>query len=337
LEGAPVDAFRNLEASPMTRRDMLLTTLAAAGAGKTAAAAATFVGQPAAISMDGLHRQRRHARTTFGRIAYLEAGSGEATALFLHGWPLNGFHWRGSLPELAKHRRCVAPDFMGLGYSEVAPSQDLSPLAQTAMIVSLMDSLHIRSAEIVANDSGTAVAQLLVAHHPEKVRSLLLTNGDVHTNSPPEALKPAILAASRGELADMIERHLLEPDFAHSAAGLGGICYTDPTALSPEVMEVYFRPLLANGVRRSQFQRYGTSFEPNPLPEIESRLRRAEVPASIVWGGADVHFGEEWAWWLHRTLPQSRGVRLLPDAKLFFPEERPDVIVEEALRLWHGG
>ena len=40
-------------------------------------------------------------------------------ALFLHGAPLNGFQWRGAIERLSAHRRCIAPDFMGLGYSEI--------------------------------------------------------------------------------------------------------------------------------------------------------------------------------------------------------------------------
>ena len=38
--------------------------------------------------------------------------------------------------------------------------------------------------------------------------------------------------------------------------------------------------------------------------------------------------------YLDRTLPSSRGVRYLEDAKLFWPEEFPDVITEEARALW---
>jgi hypothetical protein len=38
--------------------------------------------------------------------------------------------------------------------------------------------------------------------------------------------------------------------------------------------------------------------------------------------------------YLNRTFSRSRGVRRLEGAKLFFPEEMPDVIVEEATRLW---
>jgi pimeloyl-ACP methyl ester carboxylesterase len=60
---------------------------------------------------------RRFAETPFGKIAYVERGSGDA-ALFLHGFPLNGFQWRGALDRLSAYRRCVAPDFMGQGLAE---------------------------------------------------------------------------------------------------------------------------------------------------------------------------------------------------------------------------
>jgi len=54
----------------------------------------------------------------------------------------------------------------------------------------------------------------------------------------------------------------------------------------------------------------------------------------MVWGLKDTLFGVEWAEWLHRTLPGSRGVRRVKGANLFFPEEMPELIAEEAARLW---
>ena len=49
----------------------------------------------------------------------------------------------------------------------------------------------------------------------------------------------------------------------------------------------------------------------------------------------DTLFGVEWAEWLDRTRPGSRGVRRLGEANLFFPEEMPDLIAEEAEMLWN--
>jgi hypothetical protein len=103
---------------------------------------------------------RRFAETRYGRIAYLERGAGEA-ALFLHGFPLNGFQWRDALAALSIYRRCVAPDLMGLGYTEVAEGQSVAPAAQVDMLLALLDQLSISTVDLVANDSGGAVAQLL--------------------------------------------------------------------------------------------------------------------------------------------------------------------------------
>ena len=52
-------------------------------------------------------------------------------------------------------------------------------------------------------------------------------------------------------------------------------------------------------------------------------------------GLKDTLFGVEWAEWLGRTLPGSRGVRRLEEANLFFPEEMPDLIADEAEMLWN--
>lgn len=57
----------------------------------------------------------------------------------------------------------------------------------------------------------------------------------------------------------------------------------------------------------------------------------------MVWGMADHLFDVSWAEWLDRTLPRSRGVRRVEGAKLFFPEERPELIAEEAVTLWASG
>ncbi len=55
----------------------------------------------------------------------------------------------------------------------------------------------------------------------------------------------------------------------------------------------------------------------------------------MVWGLKDVLFGVQWAEWLDRALPGSRGIRRVEGANLFFPEEMPDLIAEEAERLWN--
>ena len=85
-------------------------------------------------------------------------------AVFLHGAPLNGFQWRGAIERLSAQRRCIALDFMGLGYSEIPQQQSLAADAQADMLATFLDALEIRTVDIVASDSGGAVAQLFVRH-----------------------------------------------------------------------------------------------------------------------------------------------------------------------------
>ena len=62
----------------------------------------------------------------------------------------------------------------------------------------------------------------------------------------------------------------------------------------------------------------------------------AQTPVRIVWGMADTIFSTANADYLDRAFGGSRGVRRLDGSKLFWPEERPDVIAEEARALWNA-
>ena len=53
------------------------------------------------------HKARKFVDLPFGRVAYVEKGKGPA-ALFIHGWSLNGYQWRGALDRLHTQRRCLA-------------------------------------------------------------------------------------------------------------------------------------------------------------------------------------------------------------------------------------
>jgi pimeloyl-ACP methyl ester carboxylesterase len=203
------------------------------------------------------------------------------------------------------------------------------------MLAMLLDALHVDTVDLVGNDSGGLVSQLFVAKYPRRVKTLLLTNCDVDENNPPKPFLPFLEAAKKGTLFDQfIVSHLKDKALARSAQGMGGQAYTHPEALSDETIEAYFRPLTESPIRKEQFHQYTISLGKNELVAIRENLRAWNRPARIVWGMKDTVFGAEGADWLDRTLPGSRGVRRVDDAKLFFPEEMPDLIAEEAAKLW---
>jgi len=323
----------------MRRRRFLALTGSALAAGIVGACVpraaprrrATGTGPSRPTDAPTFRAARRFANLSFGKIAYVERGEGDA-ALFLHGAPLNGFQWRGAIDRLSPYRRCVAPDFMGLGYSEIPEHQSLAAAAQVEMLDALLDALAISEVDIVASDSGGAVAQLFVVRHPERVRTLLVTNCDVETDSPPPKVKPIIEMARAGTLAAATAEWLT--DKALARATFGAAVYRDPSSFADESIEYYVAPLVSSPLRRAQYHAYHIALEPNPLAGIEAALERSAVPVRIVWGASDDIFSQADADYLDHTFPRSLGVRRVPGAKLFFPEEFPDVVAEEAERLW---
>ncbi|MCP3168160.1 alpha/beta fold hydrolase [Myxococcus qinghaiensis] len=290
-----------------------------------------------ALDAAAYHSSRRYLDSRFGRIAYVERGKGEA-ALFLHGFPLNSFQWRGAIERLSPYRRCVAPDFMGLGYTEVAEGQSYAPAAQVDMLVELLDRLAIKSVDVIANDSGGAIAQLLVTRHPERVRTLLLTNCDVESECPPAAVLPVIEMARKGAYVDAwLAPWLADKALARSEKGFGGICYSNPSQPTDEAIEYYFAPLVRSPRGKAQAHAYTLALEDNALAGIGPALQQCTVPTRILWGTGDTLFSQSSADHLDQAFGVSRGVRRVPGAKLFFPEEYPDLIAEEARRLWGIG
>lgn len=286
------------------------------------------------ISVAEFHKTRKFVSTNQGRIAYFERGYGPV-ALFLHGFPLNSFQWRGVIPQLSEMRRCIAPDFLALGYTEVAEGQSVAPQAQVNMLVEFLDQLSIPAVEIVANDSGGAIAQLFVTRHPGRVRSLLLTNCDTEPDSPPAAVLPVIELARAGKFADeWLASWLSDRALARSEKGLGGQCYANPEHPTDEAIETYLGPLVSSLGRKALTNAYAIALAPNPLAGIESALRKSHVATRIVWGTADKIFSQASPDYLARTVGNSLGIRRVSGAKLFFPEEMPNVIVDEARWLW---
>lgn len=325
----------------MRRREVILGAagFAVAGASTSAFASAT-IGQilnekdrRAAAWYD---RNRAYERTRFGDIAYVRRGGGPV-ALFLHGFPLSSFQWRDAITRLSGVRTCIAPDFMALGHTQVATGQAVDPPAQVDMISELLDRLGIAAVDLVANDSGGAVAQLFLVRHPHRVRTLLLTNCDVETDSPPPALLPVIELAEKGTYPDeWLVPWLADKDLARSSKGIGGMCYSDPKQPTDAAIQMYFGPILRSERTKQLVNAYTIGLKRNPLEGIEPHLRECRTPVGVLWGMADTIFSNKSPDYLAEVLPNIRFVRRLPQAKLFFPEEYPDVIAEEARRLWRG-
>jgi haloalkane dehalogenase len=176
---------------------------------------------------------------------------------------------------------------------------------------------------------------LFVTRYPKRVRSLLLTNCDVEIDSPPAALQPVIDSARAGVYPDLwLEPWLNHKEVARSSSGLGGMCYSNPANPTDVAIEQYLAPLVESPERKALVNRYALGLTPNPLQGIKQQLRKCTVPVRVVWGTSDTIFSTGTPDYLAGILPRFKGIRRIAEAKLFFPEEYPDIIAAEARLLW---
>jgi pimeloyl-ACP methyl ester carboxylesterase len=263
---------------------------------------------------------RRKVITPSGTISYLEQGSGPA-ALFVHGVLLNGFMWRQQLGHLADLRRCIAVDLLGHGDTTTAATQDVSVSANARMLAEFLDALKIDCVDLVGNDSGGGICQILAALHPERVRSLTLTDCDAHDNWPPEAFKPFVAMVAAGGLPQTLAAMLADKLIYRSPQALGP-AYEKPEAVSDETIEIFLRPHLRSASRTHDLERFVNAFDSQHTVSIEGRLRQLQAPTLIVWGTDDIYFDVKWSHWLAKTIPGTKKRVELNSARIFFPEER---------------
>jgi haloalkane dehalogenase len=281
------------------------------------------------------HSARKFAETPNARVAYLEGGAGPAAALLLHGFPLCGYQWRHVIDDLAPVRRCIAPDLMGLGYTEPAAGADISFRAQAETLAALLDAIRIDKVDILANDSGGGIGQVFAATYPERVRTLTLTNCEVHDLWPTAMLEPFFAALKSGAVGESLKAMAGD---AAMAQHLFAPTYENSGCLDAESCAVYFTPFGATPARGELLRGFGDAIKNHDqMVELAPRLRALKVPAQVIWGEADTAFDTAASLkWLRENLSGVRRIVRVPRARLFFPEEHPRLLATMVREFWES-
>jgi pimeloyl-ACP methyl ester carboxylesterase len=273
--------------------------------------------------------QRRTLATAAGEIAYTEFGAGPA-AVFVHGIGTSGLLWRHAIEMLSDTTRCIAIDLPAHGGTPAR--DDLSVAGFAQVVADLADGLGLGRLDLVGNDTGGAVTQIYAAHHPERLRSLVLTNCDTEDNMPPAVFAPTVEAATRGELAPLLPVLAADPSAARSSPLAGG--YEHPEKIGDDVWRAYLEPALGTPERARHFERMLAAVDSADLTAVHGALRALQVPTLLAWGTDDAAFGLPFAYQLLELIPGAQEVAEIDGGKLFFPEERPEDLVVHLRRWW---
>jgi pimeloyl-ACP methyl ester carboxylesterase len=283
------------------------------------------------MQLSELNAHRHTAATRFGEISYLDLGAGP-TALFVHGIATNAYLWRHVMDALSGQRRCIAIDLPLHGQSPVTAEQDLSLAALAAGLDDFCEVLGLTGIDLVANDTGGAIAQIFAARYPQRLATLTLTNCDTVDNLPPEAFRPIVELAAAGNLAPSAVSMFANLEAAAQTSFASGYEHLD--RIDRDVIRSYLQPCFGTIERARQFERLLVSLDVGDLQAVMPQLGELTVPTLVVWGTGDAFFDVSWAYWLRDTIPGTTRVVTVDGARLFFPEERPMDLVPHLEQHW---
>ena len=260
-------------------------------------------------------------------LHYVDEGEGDPVVL-VHGDPTWGYLYRRFIGPLARTRRCIVPDHMGMGKSETPRSPYPYRLVHhRENLEALILALDLRQITFVLHDWGGPVGLGVASRHPERVKRLILMNTWAEAPWPgaPFPRLIEIVRSARGERFVLQRNAYVEP-------ALRGTAYR-PERLTEAVLDPYRAPFPTPESRLAllSWSRDIPVAESDPsfpeMKEIEQRLPLfAGVPILLVWGMGDPVLGLPVLRSWQRRYPHARTHEIY-DASHFVPEDAPEQVV----------
>lgn len=263
---------------------------------------------------------RRFARVDNIEMSWRESGEGPVV-IAVHGIPTSPELWRDVLPRLSGVR-ALAWELVGYGLSIEEGCRDISVSAQADYLAAWMKHLGIENAILVGHDIGGGVVQQLAVRYPKVCCGLFLTNAVGYDSWPIPSVKLLQKTAP-------VAKHMPDAMFKGLIGSLLARGHDDADAAAAAYRIHGARYLERDGA--AALIRQAVSLDVEDTLSISGRLSALGVPARLVWGEADefqkVEYGRKFARDLDAPL------HLIPGGKHFTPEDHPDIIAEEIMKL----
>src|SRR5688500_16176235 len=249
------------------------------------------------------------------------------TLLCVHGNPTWSYLWRRLLAAAPPGWRVVAPDQLGMGWSDRL-AEPRSLRQRVADLGDLTAALGVTGPVVtVGHDWGGVISLGWALEHRADLRGIVLANTAVAM--PEGDLGPALirLASAPGVRAAVT---VGTPVFVRATTALSR------PALPADVRRAFAAPYRSAARRRSVGDfvadiPFAPGHPSRPVQEaIAEGIRTLDVPALLLWGPRDPVFGERYLTDLRDRLPQARLHRY-EGASHLLPEDAPqyaDAVVQ---------
>ena len=248
------------------------------------------------------------------RVFYRMAGRGP-TILLIHGYPVSSYDWHRVWDDLSTDFTLVAPDMLGMGFSDKPADFSYSIAQHAQMHQVLLEHLQIRQTRVVAHDLGVSVVQEMLAMKQNALASpshgcktditdITFLNGGIC----PEAYRPRwiqrLLASRAGA---WIGPQIPQATFEKTISKLFGR-QTQPSA---ELLADFWA-LYEYGGGRMMNHRVGRFWRDRlaQRDRLVNATLNANIPMRLINGAADSNSGWHMAMAFQRLMPAMPVIKL---------------------------
>jgi pimeloyl-ACP methyl ester carboxylesterase len=238
--------------------------------------------------------------------------------VLLHGLLTDHRLWRNVIPLLDGIETFAPTLPLGSHTTPVPPGTDLSPPGLARLVADQLEDDDL----LVGNDTGGAIAQLVAAHHPERISGLVLTNCDAYERFFPPLFRPLQYAARVPGGVEAIAASLRLPALRRLPIAYGKLT---KRPIERAVTDAWAAPSRDPAIRRD-LRAVLRGVDARHLLDAVPRLREFDKPVTLAWAREDrLVFPPAIAERLAGDFPRAR-IEWIDDSLTFVPEDRPDAL-----------
>lgn len=218
----------------------------------------------------------RAFRIDDAEVAVHEVGEGEPI-LYLHGFPTSGYLWRRVMAVTGESFHAIAPDLPGFGRSDLSPRghgwRDL-----VGWVDRFVDTMTDGQVHLAVHDWGGLIGLTWFCEHPEKVKSLLITDTSFSATDRWHALATEW---RKPEIGEQYMDSLSREGIANMLAA------TVQRPLDDVSLDEYFAGLATPERRAAKLQMYRSLDFDMLEPYMAAFDRSSAGKTRLVWAGSD--------------------------------------------------
>jgi pimeloyl-ACP methyl ester carboxylesterase len=270
-------------------------------------------------------------------VFYRNEGSGPLL-LLIHGYPFNTWDWAPIWPTLTERFTVIAPDMLGMGFSDKPGAYEYSVPDHADMHEALLAHLGVTACHILAHDIGDSVGQEMLARHEFgqqsygslRIESVTWLNGGLFNETyRPRLMQKVLSRTPLGDLASHSPNVLLSQRVLERTINELFGPHTQP---SPRMHELFNQILDYNDGKRVT-HKVGRFVNDRYLYRNRwvRAMRQTKIPMRLIDGPADPNSGRHMADRYRQLIPNP-DVVMLDDGIGHWPQiEAPEAVLAALL------